>query len=163
MDFLLECIGFPPDFSLTRLVQTVCAKGDTIPYRGGAGVHLRYPLAGGLEVRVERHEGDEHWSVWPFVRVDHRLRMAVFETRDLPDSPFDRLLLGVANPAPPSHTGVNSDPTSPSELDEEEYFLTTYVTDARRLPRNLPVGHVLAVSIAGFALDVSIRGVCGDA
>ena len=161
MDFLLECIGFPPDHGLPALIQTVKAKGEPIPYRGPAGEHLRYPLSGGLEVRAEREDGQEHWNVWPFFRVDHRLRLAVLETRRVPDSPFDRLLFGVANPALPETAGTQLGDTVPGslpELEAEEFLLTAYVTDARRLPASLPAGHVLAVSVAGFALDVSYVG-----
>jgi hypothetical protein len=161
LDFLLECIGFPPDAGLTALVQTIRTKGEPIPYRGPRGEHLRYPLAGGLEVRAERVEGQGEWNVWPFFRVDHRLRMAIFEMRDVPDSPFDRLLIGVGNPALPVAAGTDAGACAPSlatELAEEEFLMTAYVTDARRLPASLPVGHVLAVSLAGFALDVSYVG-----
>ena len=38
------------------------------------------------------------------------------------------------------------------------YRMSAFVTDARRLPRRLPFGHVLALSLAGFALDVSYVG-----
>jgi hypothetical protein len=161
VDFLLECIGFPPDHGLSALVQTVKAKGEPIPYRGPGGEHLRYPLSGGLEVRAEREDGQEHWNVWPFFRVDHRLRLAVLETRAVPDSPFDRLLFGVANPALPETAGTGLGDVVPGSLPEllaEEFLLTAYVTDARRLPAKLPAGHVLAVSVAGFALDVSYVG-----
>ena len=161
VDFLLECIGFPPDHGLPALVRTVMAKGEPIPYRGPGGEHLRYPLSGGLEVRAEREDGQEHWNVWPFFRVDHRLRLAVLETRALPDSPFDRLLFGVANPALPETAGTSLGDVVPGSLPEllaEEFLLTAYVTDARRLPAKLPAGHVLAVSVAGFALDVSYVG-----
>jgi hypothetical protein len=161
VDFLLECIGFPPDHGLAALVQTVKARGETIPYRGPGGEHLRYPLSGGLEVRAEREDGDDHWSVLPFFRVDHRLRLAVLEMRALPDSPFDRLLFGVANPALPRAAGTDQGAHVPGtlpELRQEEFLLTAYVTDARRLPAALPAGHVLAVSVAGFALDVSYVG-----
>jgi hypothetical protein len=161
VDFLLECIGFPPDHGLGALIQTVKAKGEPTPYRGPRGDSLRYPLAGGLEVRIERETGAERWNVWPYARVDHRLRMAVFETRAVPDSPFDRLLVGVANPRPPVAAGMDAGGEAPGttlELEDEEFLLTAYVTDGLRLPRSLPVGHVLAISVAGFALDVSYVG-----
>ncbi|MEM7309343.1 MAG: hypothetical protein AAF682_21855 [Planctomycetota bacterium] len=161
MDFLLECIGFPPDYQLQDLIETVRSEGEPIPWRGPSGEHLRRALAGGLEVRAEREEGTEHWSVWPYFAVDHRLRLATFEARRVPDSPFDRLLVGVANPALPREAGVGYEDEAPpmaEELDEHEFLLSAYVTDARRLPRRLPVGHVLALSVAGFAIDVSYVG-----
>ncbi|MFT5464824.1 MAG: hypothetical protein ACI8QS_003731, partial [Planctomycetota bacterium] len=40
----------------------------------------------------------------------------------------------------------------------EDWPLATYLSDARRVPRTTPVGHVIAVSIAGFSLDVSYVG-----
>jgi hypothetical protein len=46
----------------------------------------------------------------------------------------------------------------PGEASGDEYPLVTYLWDARRLPRSLPRGHVLAVSLAGFALDVTYVG-----
>ena len=161
MDFLLECIGFPPDHSLAEVVARVRSQGEPMPWRGPAGIHLRYPLAEGLEIRVDREEGQDHWSVWPFYRVDHRLRVAVLETRVVPDSPFDAFLIGIANPRLPARSGVGYGDGAPSltpDEGEEEFMLTTYLTDARRLPADLPRGHVLAVSIAGFALDVSYVG-----
>jgi hypothetical protein len=36
--------------------------------------------------------------------------------------------------------------------------MTAWLTDARRLPQRLKPGHVLAVSIAGFALDIDYIG-----
>jgi hypothetical protein len=67
----------------------------------------------------------------------------------LPDSPFDALLLGWA--APPVEAAMHI--ASPGA-----YRLCTYIMDARRLPKSLAPGHVLAVCIAGFALDVSYLG-----
>jgi hypothetical protein len=161
VDFLLECIGFPPDQGLEALTRTVLAKGEPTPYRGPRGDSLRYPLAGGLEVRIERETGATRWNVWPYARVDHRLRMAIFETRAVPDSPFDLLLYGVANPRPPKSAGMDADGETPGttlELLDEEFLLTVCVNDGLRLQRGLPVGHVLAVSVAGFALDVHYVG-----
>lgn len=157
MDFLLECIGFPPDYDLDALTERVRAQGQPMAWRGPSGTHLHYQLAGGLEVRVEREEGEEHWSIWPHYRVDRRLRVALLESRRVPDSPFDAQLVGVANPMLPERL-TDGEPERDPELDPGEYLLSTWVTDARRLPRNLRRGHVLALSIAGFALDVSFVG-----
>ena len=161
MDFLLECIGFPPDHGLEALVQLVKAKGEPTPYRGPRGKSLRLPLSGGLEVRAELDPDNGHWNVWAFCRTDTRLRLAVFEAREVPDSPFDRLLIGVANPRPPQSAGMDAGDQVPGlspVLEDDEYLLTAHVTDARRLPKVLPAGHVVAVSVAGFALDVSYVG-----
>ena len=149
MDFLLECIGFPPHHDLDDLVQTVQDGGETVAWRGPRGVHLRYPLAGGVEVRLDREEGQDHWTLWPHYEVSKRLRVAVRDLVALPDSPYDVLLHGMANPPLPDDDG---------ETHGEDYPLCTYLCDARRLPRRMERGHVLAVSVSGFALDVSYVG-----
>jgi len=153
MDFLLECIGFPPDTDLSALAGRIRSEGERVALRGPGGEHLRMPFSGGLEVRLDREEGAAHDSIWPYCEVARRLRVALGELRPLPDSPFDVLLLGRANPPLPDG---NLDPWR--ETAGDEYPLSTYLCDARRLPRSLPRGHVLAVSIAGFALDVSYVG-----
>ena len=148
VDFLLECIGFPPDQDLGELGERVRRTGEPTAWRGPAGEHLRLPLAGGLELRVEREPGEDTWNVWPYYGSTHRLRVAVRELRSVPDSPWDVLLHGTANPTAAEHV----DETARS------FPLCTWLTDARRLPRKLRPGHVLAVSIAGFALDVGYVG-----
>ena len=150
MDFLLECIGFPPSTDLSALAQEIRRAGEPVAWRGPAGLHLRYPLAGGLEVRLDREDGQDHDTLWPHFEVSRRLRVAVESVQPLPDSPFDILLHGRANPALPD------DPWR--EANGGEYPLATYLSDARRLPSSIPRGHVLAVSISGFALDVSFVG-----
>jgi hypothetical protein len=75
--------------------------------------------------------------------------VAVEEIRPVPDSPFDALLIGWA--APPVFREL--EPSRPGE-----YRLSMYLTDARRLPPRLELGHVLAVNVAGFALDVDYVG-----
>ena len=146
MDFLLECIGFPPDQSMDELVERVRREGEPAAWRGEASRHMRLPLGGGLEVRIDRESDRREWSVLPHFQVDHRLRVAVDQIRPLPDSPFDALVIGWAAPS--------LDPEEARSL-PGAYRLSAFVTDARRLPRNLPFGHVLALSVAGFALDVS--------
>jgi hypothetical protein len=148
VDFLLECIGFPPDAPPDELAEQIRAQGEPTPYRGPGGEHHRLHLTGGLEVRADREADEAHWSVWPFYRSNHRLRVAVIELHREPDSPFDVLLFGRANPRAPEE----------SMIEDESVPLCTWLTDARRLPRRVPAGHVLAVSIAGFALDVSYVG-----
>jgi hypothetical protein len=150
MDFLLECIGFPPTTDVTALAQRIRQDGERVALRGPKGTHLRMPLPGGLEVRLDREEGETHDTLWPCYESPHRLRVALEGLKPVPDSPFDVLLHGRANPPLPD------DPLR--EKSGDEYQIVTYLWDARRLPRALPRGHVLAVSLAGFALDVSFVG-----
>lgn len=150
MDFLLECIGFPPHTDLAELAARIRREGEAVALRGPRGEHRRLSFPGGLEVRLDREEGAANDSLWPYYDVPRRLRVAVDGLRRVPDSPFDALLTGRANPPLPE------DPWC--EANGEEYPLSAYLCDARRLPRQLPRGHVLAVSIAGFALDVSYVG-----
>lgn len=149
MDFLLECIGFPPTHSTDELIEQVCREGEPAAWRGEPDRHMRLPLGGGLEVRIDRDHDRREWSVLPHFQVSHRLRVAVDEIRPLPDSPFDALVIGWA--APSLHP-------EEARLQPGAYRLSAFVTDARRLPPKLPFGHVLALSIAGFALDVSSIG-----
>lgn len=150
MDFLLECIGFPPKSDLAALAARVLEDGEPVAWRGPSGVHLRYPLAGGLEVRLDREDDQDHWSLWPHYDTGRRLRVAVRSLTAVPDSPFDVLMTGIANPPAPQFL----DP----EAVGDDYAIATYLSDARRIPTTIPVGHVLAVSIAGFALDVDYVG-----
>jgi hypothetical protein len=149
MDFLLECIGFPPDTNLVELAARLRREGERVALRGPDGEHLRIPIAGGLEVRLDREEDQEHDTIWPYCEVERRLRVAVDRVVAVPDSPCDVLLHGRANPPVPD------DPWR--EITGPDYALATWLTDARRLPR-LSRGHVLAVSVAGFALDVAHVG-----
>ncbi len=148
MDFLLECIGFPPDTDIEELERHIVAKGEPAPWRGPGGTHLRLPLAGGVELFLDRERGQDFYTIMPQCRVPHRLRVAVTELVAISDSPFDALLFGRANPRLPE----DDDPES------SEYTIAAYLTDRRRLPREIPTGHVLALSLAGFALDVSFCG-----
>lgn len=163
MDFLLECIGFPPDESLDELVELVRARGEAAPWRGQAENHRRLPLVDGLELRIDRENERAPWSILPHYQTKRRLRVAVDDIRPVPDSRFDALLVGWA--APP----VREDDESASQLTWHRgstatahtpgaYAIATYLTDARRLPDRIPHGLVLTVSIAGFALDVSYVG-----
>lgn len=149
MDFLLECIGFPPDHPIDDIVAHVLAHGEPAAWRGDPARHRRLSLGGGLELRMDKDDGQPSWNLLPHYQVEHRLRVAVDEIRSLPDSPFDALLLGWA--APPVEAAMHI--ASPGA-----YRLCTYIMDARRLPKSLAPGHVLAVCIAGFALDVSYVG-----
>jgi hypothetical protein len=170
VDFLLECIGFPPDYPLDDLVQRVLAQGEPAAWRGDPARHRRLALGGGLELRLDKEEGQKHWNLLPHYQVSHRLRVAVEEIRALPDSPFDALLIGWAvpplghesgrTPGNGSHAQPTGEPTrSGGPLARlGAYRLSAYISDARRLPKKLSTGHVLALSIAGFALDVSYIG-----
>jgi hypothetical protein len=150
VNFLLECIGFPPDAEEEEIVQQVIGKGESVPWRGPEGEHYRLSIAQGLELRLDREEGTEHWTIFPWYREDARLRVALRNLIHIPDSPFDILLVGWADP-PIRALG--------EEVSREgAYLFSTYLTDARRLPQRLPEGHVLAVSVSGFALDVSYLG-----
>jgi hypothetical protein len=150
MDFLLECIGFPPGFDLAALAEEIRRAGEPVAWRGPTGLHLRYPFPGGVEVRLDREKDQDHDTLWPHYEVARRLRVEVRNLQRLPDSPFDALLQGIANPALPG------DPWG--EASGGDYPISTFLSDARRLPRELEAGHVLAVSISGFALDVSYVG-----
>jgi len=153
VDFLLECIGFPPEADLETLTARVLGEGEAVPWRGDPENHKRLPLGDGLELRVDREPGQDFWTLLPHYRVPHRLRIAVRELRSVPDSPFDALLTGWAVPPLPD------DPEPIGGLGRPgAYLLATWLSDARKLPRHLAPGHVLAVSVAGFALEIDYVG-----
>lgn len=143
VDFLLECVGFPPDHDLDELAQRVRDEGDDTPWRGPSGEHKRLPLAGGLEVHLDV-ESSGLVSLWPAFVSPHRLRVQVEQLERVPDSPFDAHLVGIANPPAP---GAAADAA-------ESFRFSAFLTDRRRIPRHVRPGHVLAVSVAGFALDI---------
>ena len=147
MDFLLECIGFPPNFDYASLAREIRRRGESVAWRGPEGEHLRYPFPGGLEVRLDREHGQSEDSLWPHYEVARRLRVRISDLLHIPDSPFDVLLQGIANPSLPD------DPLG--ETSGDDYPIATYLSDARRIPSEIGAGHVIAVSISGFALDVS--------
>lgn len=148
MDFLLECIGFPPDHDFDELARRARAHAEPVAWRGPEGEHLRMPLGQGLELRMDRESGAPNWSLYPHFQSQHRLRIAVTDLIGIPDSPYDAILQGWANPP------VDGDPRE----SPESYPLAAVITDARRLPRRIEIGHVLAVTLAGFALDVEYVG-----
>lgn len=149
MDFLLECIGFPPATDADELISRVRHEGEPVPWRGNPRSHLRLPLADGLELRLDREEGQDFWTLLPHFKVPYRLRVAVESIVTVPDSPFDALLIGWASPPAPE---------APESEGRGAYRLAAWLTDARRLPRRLAQNHVLAIGIAGFALEVSYVG-----
>ncbi len=142
MDFLLECVGFPPDFDADSLLELVHQRGEAIPYRDRGGQERRLGLGGGLELRLDPGPTGVPGIV-PWFSTRERLRVAVEHLEALPDAPFDALLAGRANPPLPSGAAVGT-----------SFPFATYLADRRRLPERLPHGHVLAISTAGFALDV---------
>ncbi len=146
MEFLLECIGFGPDVDLKALHAHVRAVGESVAWRGPDGEHLKLPLAPDIELRMDREEGDSVITLLPYYAERRRLRIAVLGARIVEDSPFDALLTGWVAPPRPDMQNPGGSPGA--------YSLATWLTDARRLPRHLPTGHVLAISVAGFALHV---------
>jgi len=148
MEFLLECIGFPPDADFAKVKRIIERDGEPAPWRGPGGTHLRLPLAGGIELFLDREAGQDFETVMPQCRVPHRLRVATERLVSIPDSPYDALLFGQANPLVDHHESYA----------EQQFPITTFLTDRRRLPTKLERGHVLAVSVAGFALDVTYSG-----
>jgi hypothetical protein len=149
VDFLLECIGFPPQTDLDALVERIAREGEPAPWRGPGESHLRLPLGAGLELRLDRDDPRSPWSLLPHYQSPHRLRVAVESVRGVPDSRFDALVTGWADPpgAWPREDGAAG-----------AYRLCAWLVDARRLPLDLAPGNVLALSLAGFALDVAYVG-----
>ena len=148
MDFLLECIGFSPDWDLAKVARLVAERGEPTPWRGRPSEHLSMPLAGGLELRLDREPGLAP-SVWPFYSSGLRRRVAVRELQRVEDSPGDVVLVGRANPRAAAF--------APDDLDEE-HDLACYLTDGRRLPPSVAAGQVLAVVLAGFGLQIEYVG-----
>ncbi|MBI5365382.1 MAG: hypothetical protein HZA53_19550, partial [Planctomycetes bacterium] len=140
---------FPPNHPIEEIVELVRARGEPAAWRGDPAFHRRLVLGNGLEVRIDRQPEQKHWSVLPYFQPDHRLRVAVDEIRALPDSPFDALMIGWA--APPVFEELR-------DATPGAYRLSLFLTDARRLPPRMPRGHVLAVNVAAFALDVDYVG-----
>lgn len=158
VDFLLECIGFPPGTDEDALVARIRREGEGAPWRGDPARHLRAALGEGLEVRADQELGQDFWTVLPHYRPPHRLRVAVERVQRPKDSPFDALLHGWA--CPPFGPGAEEALQDQGERDDPGlYRIATWLTDARRLGGgalgNGPFpGHVLAISVAGFALTV---------
>ncbi|MEO6709806.1 MAG: hypothetical protein ABIP42_09505, partial [Planctomycetota bacterium] len=78
-----------------------------------------------------------------------RIRVALDRIAFPVDAPDDALISGWANPP------VDDQPDAP---DPDSYPMRALLSDARRLPRTLQRGHVLALSLAGFALEVTYVG-----
>lgn len=151
VDFLLECIGFSPEVNQDELVARLQEEGEPIAWRGNPDDHLRLALGGGLELRAERDARQEYWTLLPHYQVDQRLRLAVESYEFVPDSPFDALLVGWA--APPLPGDQDKRTQAPGA-----YRLAAWISDARRVPNVPDQGRVLAISVAGFALDTTYVG-----
>ena len=149
MDFLLECIGFSPHVGEEDLTHLIQAQGEAAAWRGDPEHHRVLSLGSGLEVRADRAPDHSYWTLTPQFKVPHRLRFAVTSIVRQPDSPFDALLVGWA--APPIETKER--PASRASQ-AGAYRLSTWVSDARRLGSRISPGHVLAISVAGFAVHV---------
>ncbi len=152
MDFLLECVGFPPDFDHLQLLELVAERGEPTPWRDRAGRDRRLALGGGLELRLDHALGpDVPPQLLPWFNAPYRMRVAVDGIVPLPDSPFDALLHGRANPPLPGPDGRH-----PRAVEGDGSFpFACHLGDRRRLGGTPLPGHVLAISAAGFALDVS--------
>ncbi len=148
MDYLLECVGVPPDFPRQELEKRVLRGGEAAPWRGAPEDHLLLALGGGLELRMDRDEDDVNWTLTPHFRDAHRLRLAIDTLSGAPDTPHDALLSGWAFPPIPGES---------SQL-PGAYLLAIWVNDARRLPQRLAAGHVIGVSCTGYALAVEYIG-----
>lgn len=146
MDFLLECIGFPPEVGEEELVDLIGVHGEAAAWRGAPEDHRLLPLGDGLEVRADRDPGQAFWTLTPHFRVPHRRRLAVTTIVRPGESPFDALLAGWAAPPTPEEAEEGAPPGM--------YRLSTWITDARRLDGRIEPGHVLALSVAGFAVHV---------
>ena len=150
MEFLLECIGFAPHTDLGWIQERVRALGESVPWRGPSGEHLKLALAQGIELRLDQDEGEEFTSLLPYYAERCRIRVGIDEVRQIQDSPFDALLTGWVAPPSPARPDSSGRPGA--------YRLAAWLTDARRLPPRLDPGHVLAISVAGFSLDVNYIG-----
>ena len=158
MDFLLECIGFPPDQDQDELIQLVLERGEGVAWRGNPEYHRRLDLGSGLELRLDQEEGQDFWTLLPHYQVTQRLRVAVESLERVPDSPFDALLVGWASPPTPAVADAFEIAAARGDR-PGLYLLSTWITDARRLPKHLDLHHVLAIQTAGFAVDVSYSGI----
>ena len=100
VDFLLECIGFPPNQDLARLAELARERGEHVPWRGPRGEHLKLSLGAGLEVRLDREPDRSFWSLTPYFQSAQRVRVAIDGLAYPEDAPDDALIAGWANPAP---------------------------------------------------------------
>lgn len=149
MDFLLECIGFSPEWDLASVARVIRERGERTAWRGKDGEHLRLDLAGGLELRLDLDGGRVgHPDLWPFYTSRFRRRVGILKLEQVEDSKGDVIVIGQTDPPAPGESWDMS----------MGHDLTFYLTDAKRLPSKLPNNHVLAVMLAGFALQVEYVG-----
>jgi len=153
MDFLLECIGFPPDWPLRRLVEAALERGEPAAWRGAAATHRSLRLGEFVEVLVER-DGDGPWSCLPLCASPHRLRLAVHGRKRIADARFDALVSGrvLVDGARPGAPDERADASTGG------YHASACLVDARKLPARLARDHVLALELCALALDVSYIG-----
>ena len=168
MDFLLECIGFPPHADLVALARRVRERGRRAPAhtaRGRAPEHLRLTLAGGLEVQLiepERGPGAT-WErdLLPGFRAAPA--HAVHVRRSGPEAGGGAWIAGtLATVAPANHSRIRRGDLA----DRGRRFggghrslggpagveLRASVRDAARPPRT---GGISRFALTGFAVDVA--------
>lgn len=148
MDFLLECVGFPPDWPLERLVDEALARGEGAVWRGKAETHRSLRLGAQVQVLVDR-DAKGRWSALPLCSTPHRLRVGIERQTRPSDSRFDALVGGWVDPAAPGGRVADRKGAWP---------LAAHLVDARKLPQRLPRGHVLALEVCALALDLSYIG-----
>lgn len=139
MEFLLECIGFGPRERPDRWATEAARRGEPASWPARRGEHRTLPLGGGLELRADRDPGESGWTLRPHYRAPRGLRIAVESLRTPPDSPGEAVLVGW---------------TCASAARRRITRISGLLLDARRLPGRLPAGHVLAVGLAAFSVQV---------
>ena len=148
MDFLLECVGVPPDWPLERLVAEAVENGEGAVWRGQASHHRSLRLSADVQVLVER-DAKGHWHTLPLCATPHRLRVAVERRMRTADTRFDTAIGGWV--APEWGAEPSTDPRG-------AWPIAASLVDARKLPPRLPKGHVLALEACALALDLSYVG-----
>lgn len=146
MDFLLECVGFPPDWPVERLAEEALARGEGAVWRGKASDHRSLRLGSHVQVLVER-DARGLWHALPLCSTPHRLRVGIERQARPSDSRFDALVGGWVDPAPVRSGGAKG-----------AWPLAAHLVDARKLPPRLPRGHVLALEVCALAIDLTYVG-----
>ena len=152
LDFLLDCIGFPPSHDFPSLARHAEELGHPVAWRGPGGLHRSLAVAPGVAVHVDREEHEHVASLSPFALAEGRLRVAVEALRPSPDSPCDTILHGRLLQDDDLVAGDLS--TSKGLFLPAAHAIDAVLADGRLLPRHLPHGHVLALTLAGFGIHV---------